>query len=255
MANVRVLVLRAPGINCDEETAFAWEMAGATPERVHVRRLIEQPARLTDYQILTIPGGFSYGDDIASGRILASQLVNHLGETIGEFINRGGLVLGICNGFQVLVRAGLLPGADCPVRASLTLNESGRYEDRWVRLRAEAANCPFLEAGELFIIPVAHAEGRLVIDGGLGRLPEFEATGRIALRYVAADGGPPRFPENPNGSIGNAAGLVDQTGRVLGLMPHPERAVATSQFPEHLRDGSAETGGRRVFLRAVRHLA
>lgn len=255
MADVRVLVLRAAGINCDEETAFAWEMAGAKAERLHVRRLIENPLRLNDFQILTIPGGFSYGDDIASGKILGNQLIHHLGDALRSFIDRGGLTLGICNGFQVLVRAGLLPGADSPVQATLTLNDSGRYEDRWVRLRSEAANCPFLEPGEIFNVPVAHAEGKIVIADGDANLVRFEAAGRIALRYTSSDGSPPTYPENPNGSIGNAAALVDGTGRVLGLMPHPERAIVASQFPEHIRDSNADTNGLRIFQRAVRYFA
>ncbi len=250
---VRVLVLRAAGINCDEETAFAWERAGAFAERVHVRRVIESPATLHDYQILTIPGGFSYGDDIASGRILGNQLAHHLGEAVSAFVDRGGLVLGICNGFQVLVRAGLLPGEDCPVRTTLTINDSGRYVDRWVRLRAVATECPFLEAGETFNLPVAHGEGKVLIEGGIANLPAFERSGRIALRYVASDGGEPVFPENPNGSIGNAAGLIDGTGRILGLMPHPERAMDACLFPDHIRDSSAETNGLKLFQRAVLH--
>ncbi|HUN80583.1 MAG TPA: phosphoribosylformylglycinamidine synthase I [Phycisphaerae bacterium] len=250
MASVRVLVLRAAGINCDEETALAWEMAGGHPQRIHVRRLVEQPGLLDEFQILTIPGGFSYGDDIASGKILAGMLMHHAGERIRQFIDRGGLVLGICNGFQVLVRTGLLPGADCPVRATLTLNDSGHYEDRWVRLRAERS-CPFLEAGDEFDLPVAHAEGKIMIEGGDQNLAEFEAAGRVALRYQSTDGMPPGYPENPNGSIGNAAGLIDRTGRVLGLMPHPERAMLSTQFPIHLRDHSTETSGLRIFQRAI----
>lgn len=252
---VRVLVLRAAGINCDEETAYAWERSGARADRIHVRRIIESPATLSDYQILTIPGGFSYGDDIASGRILGNQLSIHLGEAITAFVDRGGLVLGICNGFQVLVRAGLLPGADCPVRATLTHNDSGRYIDRWVRVQAEAANCPFLEAGEFFDVPVAHGEGKIVIEGDAANLPAFERTGRIALRYVAADGAAATGDENPNGSIGNAAGLIDGTGRILGLMPHPERAMDECLFPQHIRDNSIETNGLKMFQRAVRHFA
>lgn len=253
MGEVRVLVLRAAGINCDEETAFAWEMAGGSPQCIHIRRLIERPGLIDDYQILTIPGGFSYGDDIASGKILGNQLIHHLGDQIRRLIDRSGLVLGICNGFQVLVRAGLLPGPDCPLQATLTLNDSGHYEDRWVRLRAEVTG-PFLEAGESFNVPVAHAEGKIMIEGGEDNLPRFEESRRIALRYAASDGSPPTYPENPNGSIGNAAGLVDSTGRVLGLMPHPERAILDTQVPAHLRDSNTETGGLKIFRRAVKAL-
>ena len=255
MARVRVLVLRAAGINCDEETAFAWEMAGARAQRIHVNRLLDDPQQLGTYQVLTVPGGFSYGDDIASGKVLAGQLAQHLGDAIGSFVDRGGLVLGICNGFQVLVRLGLLPGADCHVPVTLALNDSGRYEDRWVRVRAEAAHCPFLEDGEAYDFPVAHAEGKIVVDGGEAALGRLTALGRIGLRYVSADGGEPRYPENPNGSIGSVAGLTDATGRVFGLMPHPERHVRPTHPPVWNRDLTTENDGNRFFRRAVAYFS
>lgn len=255
MATARVLVLRAAGINCDEETAFAWEQAGAQTERVHVNRLVEDPRRLAEYQILTIPGGFSYGDDIASGKILANLLTHHLGDSLRAFLDRGGLILGICNGFQVLVRLGMLPGADGGVRATLTLNDSGRYEDRWVRLRAESDRCVFLEKGETFDVPVAHAEGKVVVEGGETGVSMLASGGRIALTYVAADGTEPKYPENPNGSIGNIAAFTDATGRVLGLMPHPERNILPTHRPDWTsRDRSAGGEGMRLFRRAVGRL-
>ncbi len=251
MATVNVLVLRAAGINCDVETAYAWELAGAAPERIHVNRLVENPRRLEAFQILTIPGGFSYGDDIASGRILANQLTHRIGDSVYRFIDRGGLVLGICNGFQVLVRMGLLPGADCGIRATLTLNDSGRYEDRWVWVRAESERCPFLRQGEVLHLPVAHAEGKIVVEGGAAGVEGLSAAGRIGLRYVARDGGEPSYPENPNGSAGNIAGLTDATGRVLGLMPHPERNIARTHRPGWTADANTEGDGAGLFRRAV----
>jgi phosphoribosylformylglycinamidine synthase len=255
MATVRVLVLRAPGINCDEETAFAWESAGAKAERIHVRRVIERPSLLGEYQIVTLPGGFSYGDDIASGRILAVQISHRLTGRLAEFVHRGGLLLGICNGFQVLVRAGLLPGAGCPVAVTLAGNDSGRYEDRWVRVRVEADHCPFLRRGELFDVPVAHGEGKVLPEGGEAGRAALEASGHIAFRYISREAGEPVYPENPNGSIGNAAGLVDATGRILGLMPHPERSLSRWQAPDWIRDIHTETGGHRFFERAVGFMA
>ena len=255
MATVRVLVLRAAGINCDEETAFAWQTAGAKADRVHVNRLMEDPRRLADYQILTIPGGFSYGDDIASGKILANLLAHHLGDDIRAFLDRGGLMLGICNGFQVLVRLGVLPGEDCGVRATLTLNDSGRYEDRWVRVRVEADHCAFLEKGDLLELPVAHAEGKVVVEGGATAVSTLKSGGRVGLVYVAEDGGEPQYPENPNGSIGNIAGFTDRTGRVFGLMPHPERNILPTHHPTWTRDIRTEGDGMRVFRRAMRYLA
>jgi phosphoribosylformylglycinamidine synthase len=251
MANVRVLVLRAAGINCDEETAHAWETAGATAERAHVNRLIERPEMLSAFQAITLPGGFSYGDDIAGGKILACQLANHLADELASFVDRGGLVLGLCNGFQVLLRLGLLPGPGCETAVTLALNDSGRYEDRWVRLGVEASHCVFLDAAEVLHVPVAHAEGKILVEGNEAGLARLEAAGHVALRYLAADGGEPKYPENPNGSIGNVAGLTDRTGRVLGLMPHPERNIHPTHAPRHIRDISVAGQGLGIFRRAV----
>ncbi|MCZ6817720.1 MAG: phosphoribosylformylglycinamidine synthase I [Planctomycetota bacterium] len=250
MAIVRVLVLRAAGINCDEETEFAWKLAGARANSMHVNRLIENPLLLSEYQIITVPGGFSYGDDIAAGKILGVHLARHLGEAVRSFVERGGLVLGICNGFQILVRAGLLPGVGCDVPVTLTRNDSGRYEARWVTVRSESTHCAFLNRGEMLEIPVAHAEGKFTVAEA-SHLTMLEKQDRVALRYVCPSGGPPVFPENPNGSIGNVAGLTDATGRVLGLMPHPERSVVRTQHPAWSRDSSIESAGLRLFRRAV----
>jgi len=259
MTRPRVLVLRAPGINCDEETAFAWQQAGANPECVHVKRLIDSPSLLDGFQVLTVPGGFSYGDDIASGRLLGNQLRHGLGDALTKFVDGGGLVLGICNGFQVLVRLGLLPGADAPAEATLTWNLTGRYEARWVLVRAETDRCAFLRPGELYRMPTAHAEGRIATAGGATGAGRLAESGHIALRYVTADGAPARFPDNPNGSVENTAGLTDSTGNVLGLMPHPERNL----FPCHSRDATVDNSpeiggcpvhaGTRLFDNAVAH--
>ena len=260
MATVRVIVLRAPGINCDEETAFAWNRAGAQADRLHVNRLIEDPSVLGHYQVLTLPGGFSYGDDIASGRILASQLEHHLKDAIQSFLDRGGLLLGICNGFQILVRMGLLPGPDCDVVASLTLNASARFEARWVHVRANVSHCPFLRNDAIYHLPVAHAEGRVVTTRDADGATLLATRGRIALRYVDRDGNPPNYPENPNGSTENAAALTDSTGRVFGLMPHPERNILPGQRPDRMPLANPENSpdpprdGLMMFRSAVRHL-
>ena len=147
---VRALVLRTAGTNCDAETQFAWEKAGARADRVHINRFIENPQALADYQVLTIPGGFSYGDDIAAGKILANQIVHHLADMVQEFVRSDRLVLGICNGFQVLVRCGLLPGSPdgrptLHQQATLTTNDCGLFVDRWIRLRTDTDRCPFLQ--------------------------------------------------------------------------------------------------------------
>jgi phosphoribosylformylglycinamidine synthase I len=250
-----VLILRAAGTNCDEETEWAWSLAGAAAERVHINRLIERPALLGEYEVLTIPGGFSYGDDIASGKILANQIQLRLGDAVRGLIDRGGLVIGICNGFQALVKAGLLPGPGLPP-ATLTFNDSGRFEARWVHVRAGRSRCPLFEAGEMLRLPVAHGEGKVMLGepagaDGEGAIAVLETAGCVALRYAAPGRDRVSYPENPNGSESDIAGLCDPTGRVVGLMPHPERCISHVQRPEWTRDRSVESDGLRFFRRAV----
>ncbi|MCA9319288.1 MAG: phosphoribosylformylglycinamidine synthase I [Planctomycetes bacterium] len=257
MADPRVLVLRAAGVNCNEETAFAFERAGAETRQVHVNRLIERPALLDDFGAVAVPGGFSYGDDISAGQVLAIEIGKTLGDAFRSLIDRGGLVLGICNGFQVLIKSGLLPGPETdaePIRATLTENESRRYEDRWVRLQPDATLCKFLEDEEPIEIPAAHAEGRFTVRDAvdLGRL---EQDHRIVFRYVDSEGDPASYPANPNGSIAGIAGICDATGQVLGMMPHPERALFPWQHPRWTREPTREVGeGSRLFQNAVRYL-
>jgi phosphoribosylformylglycinamidine synthase len=252
---INVLVLRAAGTNCDAETVYAWQQVGAEAEALHVSRLLECPSRLDDVDILTLAGGFSYGDDIAAGKILANQLVHHLGDVLRRFVERGRLVLGICNGFQVLAKTGLLDdeGVDKP-SATVTFNGSARYEDRWVHLRVETDHCAFLSAGQILYLPVAHAEGKVVTRDRVA-LAQLDQRDRIALRYVDADGNPGDYPVNPNGSEDNIAGLTDATGRVLGLMPHPERNIHLTHHPLWTRLAKdREPDGVKVFRSAMRYL-
>lgn len=245
----KALVLRAPGTNCDEETAAAWRAAGAEVETIHVARVLESPACLDRFAIVTIPGGFSYGDDLGAGRILAAKLAA-LGSALSRFRDRGGLVLGICNGFQVLVRAGLLPGES--VLATLARNDSGHFESRWVRLGPTAGVTPFLTDREMMELPVAHGEGKF-LTARPEALDALERAGRLVLRYVDAGDRPTqRFPANPNGSAAAVAGLCDETGRVFGLMPHPERHVDPRHHPRWTRQGPKDEGdGLRIFRNAV----
>jgi phosphoribosylformylglycinamidine synthase len=252
MAVPKALIVRAPGANCDAEAQFALEQAGARAERVHINRLRENPALFQDHQILLIPGGFTYGDDVAAGKILANQLSHFLGDALRKFRDADKLILGICNGFQVLLKAGLIvpPDEDGPV-ATLTHNASGRFEDRWVTLQATPGRCPFLAGYDRLLVPVAHGEGNFIcrapwILSGLAQ------AGQVVLRYVDAAGRPGPYPVNPNGSQGDVAGLCDATGRVLGLMPHPERHVLPTQHPRWTRLGlAAEGDGLRLFRNAV----
>ncbi|MEW4566372.1 phosphoribosylformylglycinamidine synthase I [Tautonia sp. JC769] len=249
MSLPRAIVLRAPGTNCDEETVAAWQRAGADAETAHIDRVLERPASLDAFQLLTIPGGFSYGDDLGAGRILATRL-KALEEALRRFHDRGGLILGICNGFQVLVKAGLLPGGP---RATITHNDSGRFECRWVRLRATSpGRSPFLPDGDPIELPVAHGEGKFVAES-----PEaFDAlagSGQLALRYVDGSNRPTEtYPANPNGSSAGVAGVIDPTGSIFGLMPHPERFIEFIHHPRWTRiDHRPEGDGLRIFRGAV----
>jgi phosphoribosylformylglycinamidine synthase I len=261
----RVLILRAPGTNCDGETAFAFERAGAQTDLHHVNRLLEHPRLLADYQILCLPGGFSYGDDIASGRILANLFRHHLADELRQFKSASKLILGICNGFQVMLRAGLLLDDD-PVTgppATLTWNESRRFEDRWVHLRVDGTRCVFLEGMDRLELPVAHGEGRFVTRDA-ATLQHLDRNGQLVLRYCpppAVEGAPGEaadepspvpYPYNPNGSQLDVAGVCDPTGRVFGLMPHPERHIDRTQHPRWTRGEAGASGqGLRIFENAV----
>ena len=190
MATPRILILRAPGANCDAEAQFAFELAGAVAERVHVNRLREQPRLLQRYQVLVIPGGFTYGDDVAAGKILANQLAHFLGDALHRFRAGDKLILGICNGFQALLKAGLLlpPDEDGPL-ATLARNTSGRFEDRWVQLEVTPGRCPFLTGLSRLHLPVAHGEGRFVCREEWQLLGLLQA-GHVVLRYAAEPGQP-----------------------------------------------------------------
>ena len=260
MPTPRVLILRAPGTNCDIETAFAFEQAGGKPESLHINRLMENPSLAADFQILCLPGGFSYGDDIAAGRILGNQIRHHLEETLNEFKAAGKLILGICNGFQVLTKTGVLleDHAQQGPAATLTSNDSGKFEDRWVHLRVDGDQSVFLRGiGQLYL-PVAHAEGKFVTRDE-ATLAALQSGQQLALRYQSvapgANGKVP-YPENPNGSLASVAGVCDSTGRVLGLMPHPERHIDPTHHPRWTRGEAREKGdGLALFENAVEYFA
>ena len=249
----RAIVLRTAGTNCDRETVLALERAGATTELVHLNRVIAEPGRLDDVAIVVIAGGFSHGDDVAAGRIFGLDVRQKLGDALGRFAARGGLLLGVCNGFQVLVDTGLLePGRTRTEREiALSGNDPNLYQCRWVTLREEDCACPWLDAGALLPCPVAHGEGRIALadDATAKRL---SANRQIALRYVDPAGEPTAaYPDNPNGSAVAIAGLCDPTGRILGLMPHPERNIEPWQHPEWTRRGERSEGEGLSFYRRM----
>lgn len=237
----RAMVLRAPGVNCDRETARALEMAGATVETVHLERLLAGDASIDDFGLIVLPGGFSYGDHLGAGTLWAHRL-RALGESLRRFVDDGRPLLGICNGFQALLRLGLLEGG------SLAPNASGRFECRWIWLqRPPNARSALLEGIERIALPVAHGEGRFIARSP-GVLRELESTGHTALVYCDVDGRAGDYPVNPNGSEGSVAALANAAGNVLGLMPHPERAVSAGQAPAERVDGA----GLAIFTNAVR---
>jgi phosphoribosylformylglycinamidine synthase subunit PurQ / glutaminase len=237
-----VLILRAAGSNCDLETAHAFELAGCVADRVHLNRVVESPALLDAYQILAIPGGFSYGDDISAGRIFASQLMLRLGDALHRFVAKKKPVAGICNGFQVLVKTSLLPGPLAGVdgqTCTLTDNDSRRFIDRWVTLRRRSDKCVWTRGIEQFELPIAHGEGKLLCASDAVRKALWDAD-QVALTYVN---------DNPNGSTDDIAGICDASGLVFGLMPHPERHVSPLQHYDWAGrpEQPAEGAGLRVF--------
>ena len=264
---VKVIVLRTAGTNCDAETAFAFESCGAHVQAVHINQLFAGRARLDDGHILVIPGGFTYGDDIESGRILANELRLRLGEDLRRFIGDGKLMLGICNGFQVMVKAGILPGpldaqedkAHDPSRrdqtATLINNDSGKFEDRWCHLKTEGKSVWTEGFDSVVYFPVAHAEGKF-IPRDQDVLTKLRDNGQIAFRYCNPGGGKPDYPQNPNGSVDDIAGITDRTGRILGLMPHPERHFLFTQNPcwTRLTPGGKYGYGAKIFANGVQYV-
>lgn len=255
MPKVKALVLRTAGTNCDYETEYALEKAGAETDRIHINRILEKRELLRSYHILVLPGGFTYGDDIAAGKILANLLRFHLGEDIKEFLQEGKLIIGICNGFQALVKSRLLPGLDSDTQeATLTFNDSNKFETRWVYLKVCSGKSIYIDEGQLLYLPVANAEGKFMTrdEDALNRLRD---SSQIIFRYVDERGGYAGYPYNPNGSVDCIAGVCDPTGRILGMMPHPERYVEPLQHPRWQReDLEDEPHGRLIFRNAVKYV-
>ncbi|MEE9201534.1 MAG: phosphoribosylformylglycinamidine synthase I [Candidatus Brocadiales bacterium] len=257
MPKVKALVLRTAGTNCDLETEYAFKKAGADVHRIHVNRILEKKNEILDgYHILVLPGGFTYGDDIAAGKILANLLRFHLEENIGKFLRDGKLIIGICNGFQALVKSRLLPALDSggAQEATLTFNDSNRFEARWAHIKACSGKSVYVEEGQVLYLPVAHAEGKFVTrdDETLERL---RGSSQIIFKYVNEGGEGAGYPYNPNGSVDGVAGVCDATGRILGMMPHPERYVEPVQHPHWQRAGlDKKPHGAQIFENAVKYV-
>ncbi|MCX5660261.1 MAG: phosphoribosylformylglycinamidine synthase subunit PurQ [Planctomycetota bacterium] len=252
MAGMRpkTLIIRAAGTNCDRELAHAFELAGALTQTIHLNELIREPGWVEQAEIIGFPGGFSYGDDIAAGRIFANRLRRRLLEPLRAAVARGTPIIGICNGFQVLVKLGLLPDPDAAGQsATLADNVNGRFIDRWVRVEAPESRCVWTRGLGKFELPIAHGEGRFV-PASDDLLKRWTDAGQIALRYAPDD--------NPNGSTADIAGVCDASGLVLGLMPHPERYTHLTNHPQWTRRQAAgqfvPPAGLGFFVNAVKHV-
>ena len=258
--SVNALVLTGFGINCDRETAYALSRAGAETRLVHLNDIAADPGLLDGYQIMAVPGGFSFGDDVASGKILANRLRYKLGGPLQEFVAAGKLIIGICNGFQVLVKMGILPlfEGEFQQEATLTWNNSSRFENRWVHLEKDpATKCVWLEGIDHLELPIRHGEGKFIPrdDAVLQRLRD---QGQVVLRYATPEGEAAKgaFPLNPNGAVDDIAGICDPSGRIFGLMPHPEAFVDKMNHPQWTRLNLPEEGaGLQIFRNAVAYAA
>jgi len=256
----KTLILRTAGVNCEQETAHAFELAGAKADFLHVNQLLQRPQVMAEYQILAIPGGFSYGDDIAAGRIFANQIRHHLADAFAAFIEAQKPIIGICNGFQVLVKTDLLPGRIAGREGqtcTLAHNDCGRFVDRWIHLAARSQKCVWTAGIDRLELPIAHGEGKFVpADDSIRQ--ELWSNDQVALVYTRPDGSPAagQLPDNPNGSTDDIAGMCDASGLVFGLMPHPERFIDAIQHPAWGRRGRAGVGeGLAIFQNAVRHVS
>ncbi len=265
---VKALVLTGYGLNCDMEAAHACELAGAIARRIHINEVISGAVSLKDFQLMVFIGGFSWGDDHGAGVIQAVRMKKNAGEKLLDFIGRGNLVLGICNGFQTLVNLGLLPAMDGDYAAravALTHNDCGNFRNDWVNLRINRNSpCIFTQGLENIELPVRHGEGKFIADDAV--IKRLEKENQVVCRYAGSDDAPAqgRFPENPNGSINDIAGICDPTGRVFGLMPHPEAFNHPSNHPDwprlKLRPASSRSAvrsrpvaGTRIFENAVKY--
>lgn len=262
MNKPKVCILRTAGTNCDKETYFAFSQVGAEPEFVHINKLVSGRILLDDFHILALSGGFSYGDDFGAGKVLANELKFKLIKNILKFLEQGKLIIGICNGFQVLVKSGLLPGnAKLEQEVSLIINDSAKFEARWVYLKSSQTidhrpqkKCVWTQGiPEIIYLPVAHGEGKFIVENK-SVLDRLKNNGQVVFRYCDEKGELSGYPQNPNGSVDNIAGICDETGRILGLMPHPERYIQFSQHPRLLKSAEVKKAdGIEIFKNGVEY--
>jgi len=244
---VKVLLMSGYGINCEKESAHAFELAGAETDIVHINDLISKKKKMSDYDIIMFPGGFSYGDDTGSGNAFANKIRNNLWDDLQQFISSGKLIYGVCNGFQVMVNLGLFSEPLGKRMHALEWNNSNRYECLWVNIKHNGSNCVFTKGVNMSHLPVAHAEGRFYCDNET--YEELKKNNQIVFSYCDEDGNNAEveYPLNPNGAMHDIAGICDKTGRIMGMMPHPERAIYSVNEPEfHLKKELAKRAGREM---------
>ena len=235
----KVCILKSDGTNCDVELAYAFDKFGAKSQFVHVNQLRNKSKKLKDFQVLALPGGFSYGDDIASGKVLAIELLSFLKEELQNFVDKKGIVIGICNGFQTLIRTGLLPFDHLgKMEATLTNNSSGHFECRWVKMKLQKGKFPWIKKEEIIDIAVNHGEGKFFAPDQVIR--KIKDENLVFARYVNEKGEPTQlYPQNPNNAQNAIAGISNVTGRIIGLMPHPEKFVDITQHPNWRRQSAS----------------
>jgi phosphoribosylformylglycinamidine synthase len=261
MSEPRVLIITGLGLNCEAETESAFTMAGGCPDKVHLLDLLDAsaPRKIADYPILAFIGGFAYGDHLGAGSVFANKIRWRLYDDLVRFIERGGLALGVCNGFQTMVRLGLLPGLDGDTRtprATLAPNDRPGYRDAWVRLGFDSSSpCIWTRGIEAMDLPARHGEGKFIAAPGVAE--RLDRDRLVAARYLGPDGRPTQeWPWNPNGSAGAVAGICDPSGRIFGLMPHPDAFLYPFQHPQWSRrrlagDPPPEGDGMRIFRNGI----
>jgi len=248
---LKSLILSGYGINCEAESKHCVEKTGGLADIMHINTVIERPSTLENYNMLFIPGGFCFGDDLGSGKVLANKMRFKLPEHLLDFVKEDKLVLGICNGFQVLVKMGLLPEPDFHQRVTLTFNDSGHFEDRWVALKAnEKSPCVFTKGIGRILLPVRHGEGKFIANDEK-IMKSLADNNQIALQYVDENGKLGAYPYNPNGSQMNIAGICDRSGRIFGMMPHPEAFNIVQNCPYWTSGLIKEAQGLRIFQNAA----
>ncbi len=254
MTKPRVAILKAEGTNFDEETKWAFDLAGGRADIILMSEVLQKPQILFKYQLLDLPGGFSYGDDLYSGKIWANEILSYLSDVIQKFISKNGIIIGVCNGFQVLVRAGLLPGFGKPnENIGLIFNQRQKFECRWIKIKFQKSNCIFLKKDLIGFLPVEHGEGRFIVKNKT-ILERLKKNGQIVVEYVDSRNLPSKsYPDNPNGSTLAIAGISDTTGQIFGMMPHPEHHMVYYQYP-NWRTEKVDPIGFQIYKTAIDYL-